>query len=238
MDISEKILKFAENQKTINEKLSSSDLLKSYENGHSIGYSEGKTEGYTDGYTAGVSDGRQAEYDSFWDTYQQNGKRSHYQYAFARNYWIDDLYNPKYPIGPVTTGGFIQVFGYNQQLTDTKVSIESCGAYLDNTFIGCVKLKKIPSLVVDSETTYKNTFHDNICLEVLNIQGTIGQNDFNVQWSTELSHESLMSIVNALEDKTGDTSGTTWVVTLGSENMAKLSAEELSMISNKGWNCE
>lgn len=68
MDISKKILKFAENQKTIDEKLSNSDFSKSYENGYDIGYSEGETDGYSDGHTAGVADGKQTERDELLPT--------------------------------------------------------------------------------------------------------------------------------------------------------------------------
>lgn len=72
-------------------------------------------------------------------------------------------------------------------------------------------------------------------LEEIRFSGTIGKNGFNVQWSKNLSHESLMSIINALKDYSADTSGTTWLVTLGSTNLAKLTTDELKIIENKGW---
>lgn len=74
--------------------------------------------------------------------------------------------------------------------------------------------------------------------ELILLDGTkIGMNGFNVQWSP-LSHDSLMSIINALKDYSNDTSGTTWKITLGSDNIAKLSAEELNIIHDKGWEVE
>ena len=39
--------------------------------------------------------GKQAEYDNFWDSYQQNGNRKDYSMSFAK-YWTDETFNPKY----------------------------------------------------------------------------------------------------------------------------------------------
>lgn len=98
MDISEKILKFAENQKTIDEKLSNSDFSKSYENGHDIGYSEGKTDGYSDGHTAGVADGKQAERDellpTLWSAICGDGKLRQYNEAFKNLNFDNTTYKP------------------------------------------------------------------------------------------------------------------------------------------------
>lgn len=45
-------------------------------------------------------------------------------------------------------------------------------------------------------------------LENLTIEGTIGQNGFNVQWSTKLTHDSIVSIINALSETTAGLSVT------------------------------
>lgn len=50
----------------------------------------------------------------------------------------------------------------------------------------------------DGSTVLKNAFVDCPLLENLTITGVIGQNDFNVRWSKNLSRESLVSIINAL----------------------------------------
>ena len=52
--------------------------------------------------------GRKAEYDAFWDEYQQNGTRTNYTAAF-RTGWNDKIFRPKYNL----VGGertFAQVF--------------------------------------------------------------------------------------------------------------------------------
>jgi hypothetical protein len=70
------------------------------------------------------------------------------------------------------------------------------------------------------------------------INCTIGQNGFNVQNSTKLTHDSLINnegtgILNSLEDKSG--TGSTWTITLGSANLAKLTDGEKAIATQKGW---
>lgn len=42
--------------------------------------------------------GKQAEYDRFWDSYQNYGKSTSYINSFAGTNWNDEIFNPKYPI--------------------------------------------------------------------------------------------------------------------------------------------
>jgi hypothetical protein len=39
-------------------------------------------------------------YDTFWDTYQQNGNRTNYSYGFYSSGWTKDNFKPKYDIKP------------------------------------------------------------------------------------------------------------------------------------------
>jgi hypothetical protein len=90
--------------------------------------------------------------------------------------------------------------------------------------------------IIVAETTPMGNFPGVMTeLENITFEGTIGQNGLNIQWSTKLTHESLMSIINALQDKSADTSGTVWTVTLGAANIAKLTAEEQQIAHKKGW---
>lgn len=103
-------------------------------------------------------------------------------------------------------------------------------------FDQCTLLKSIDKIVLtNGQTSFSSWFASCTALENLTIEGTIGANGFNVQWSTKLTHDSLMSIINALEDKSADTSGTIWTVTIGSTNYEKLTGEEIAMAENKGW---
>ena len=46
-------------------------------------------------------EGRKAEYDAFWDSFQQNGNRQSYNLAFG-GYWGRQTFKPKYDIVPTT----------------------------------------------------------------------------------------------------------------------------------------
>ena len=54
--------------------------------------------------------GKQAEYDNFWDTYQQKGNRTNYGYAFRGHDWTDDIFNPKYDLILTTAYSGAQMF--------------------------------------------------------------------------------------------------------------------------------
>lgn len=139
------------------------------------------------------------------------------------------------PTGEISNTGYNYSFNSCTQLEE----IEDIGLIPQvgyfNAFAYDYKLHTIAKLGTDENTKFSGTFI--FCNELINliIEGTIGQNGFNVQWSTKLTHDSLMNIIDALADKTGDTSGTEWVVTVGSENKAKLTDDELDIAQNKGW---
>lgn len=220
-------------------------------------------ESYDEGYEAG----KQAEYDRFWSSYQANGTRTTYNYAFRE--WQPSFFKPKYDIVPTTAiGAFYalfnketngaslkdalnnanivldtsqatnlgSLFGYSG-VTEVPVIDTTSTAKLDRIFESSRQLKTIDKLVLreNGSQTFADVFINCIALQNLVIEGVIGNNGFNVQWSTKLTHDSLMSIINALQDKSADTSGTVWKVTIGETNLAKLTAEEIDAANEKGW---
>ena len=44
--------------------------------------------------------GKQSQYDLFWDTYQENGKRTNCTHMFAGRGWRPEMIKPKYDIKP------------------------------------------------------------------------------------------------------------------------------------------
>lgn len=98
------------------------------------------------------------------------------------------------------------------------------------------KLISIDELEVAETTVFlSNTFNNCTTLVDLNMTGTLATNGLNLQWATQLSHDSIISILNCLKDYSTDTSGTDWYITIGSENIAKLTEEEKLIAINKGW---
>lgn len=175
--------------------------------------------------------GQQSEYDSFWDSLQDNGTRTAYWGGFAG--WRNTAFKPKYPLNNVTTCNYM----FYGAFVTTVPPITFMGSDISQAYahtgqivtIECMKLKE------DGSQTFVQPFDSCAGLKNLTIEGTIGQNGFNVQWSTRLTYESLISIKNALADKSADTSGTTWVITVGNTNKAKYTETDLQEIKAKGW---
>ena len=179
--------------------------------------------------------GKQAEHDRFWDNYQKNGTRTSYRYAFysqGTNVWSDESYNPKYPIDATANFGADSTYQASL-ITDTKVDI-SVGSNANYMFLSCNNLVTIRKLIVFENTTYNRMFDGCNNLENITIEGTIA-NPININYSKKLTHDSLVSIINALADKSEDTSGTAWLVTLSSESYAKLTDEDIRIATQKGW---
>lgn len=176
--------------------------------------------------------GKQTEYDKFWDTFQQNGKRTNYNRAFfsetmAQSGWNDKNYNPKYDI--VTISG-AQTF-WCALITDTKVPItlkDGCNA---NTMFGsCTRLVTIPKLILEGTvTSWANAFVACNALEEINIEGVIDK-DISFASSSKLAHGSIMNIIECL-----GTVSSTRTLTLGTENLAKLTDTEKAIATQKGW---
>lgn len=210
-----------------------------------------------------VEVGKKAEYDAFWDEFQQNGNRSDYRYAF-RIGWTTGLLRPKYDIAGTS---FVSAFATTDIAGDLAYLLDGMGRKLDTSkatdldsiFYNARKITRLPTIdtssatnilfMFDTATSVKtidkvilkrdgsqnpNAFRYMYGLQHLTIEGVIGQNGLNIQWSP-LSHDSLMSIINALADKSADTSGTDWLVTIGSANYKKLTDEEIEIAENKGW---
>lgn len=170
-----------------------------YQSGKSDGYAEGYGKGHTEGYTKGeqngydfgFDEGKKAEYDRFWDTFQQNGKRRMYAYAFSFG-WDDSNFNPKYPLTGI---GQVTYMFYYSLITNVDVDIE----IIDNAnsmFSQCSKLHTVKKLIVRENVPCNNTFYN--CNELANItfEGVIGQS-ISFQYSP-LTKESIMNVVEHL----------------------------------------
>ncbi len=196
--------------------------------------------------------GENAEHDRFWNGYQENGNRRNYAYGFTRRGWTDITYKPKYPV--IVTGNAESM--YRESRITRLSGIDTSGAtsvyvafyntYLEiidkldfskatntqNAFAHSVKLHTIGDLVSSEATVWHTTTFDNCAaLKNLTITGTIATN-FTCK-TAALTHDSLMSIINALKDFSGE--GGTHTCTIGSTNLAKLTDTEKAIATGKGW---
>lgn len=211
--------------------------------------------------------GVKSAYDAFWDTFQDNGARKSYEYAFKGPCWTLDIMRPKYDITFDYSYGARGIFYGNTNLTDFQAWLDGCGiafnsktannmdyvfyncsnletidvidcsgAYsLYDTFYWCKKLKTIGLLKLraSGNNTFSYTFSGCSNLENLTVEGYIGGNGLDLSACTKLTHDSLVSVINALMDRTSATS--TYSIKIGSANKAKLTDEEIAVALAKGW---
>lgn len=225
MTIARKLTRIAENSPKVYDK--------GYEDGQAVGYNEGYENGYADGleedgYTKGYEQGKKAEYDAFWDAYQENGARTQYNGAFYGEGWHDDNFKPKYDIAPVRYGCSSTFF--QCRVTDLVAALDRQGVKLDFSQVHSLSsafqassITKIPPLDLSSAITCGNAFYncnnlkaitlDNIkevcdfaktftnCTELTDVtlSGTVGQ-DIGFQHSTKLTADSIRSIITHLSD--------------------------------------
>lgn len=172
------------------------------------------------GYDQGYTDGKQAEYDAFWDAYQQNGTRYNYNNAFAGYGWTDISYNPKYSM-VVTYNS--NMFG-QASISDTKVSIDFTNtSNLGSMFLSCTNLVTIRQLTVTEKTTFLNTFQNCGKLKNITFSGTIGT-DISFNWSP-LTPESMKSVILALKNYAGTDSALKYTVQFTAECWTALEAD-------------
>lgn len=141
-----------------------------------------------------------SEYDRFWDIYQNNGNRRAYPMAFCLP-WTDDIYNPKYDI-ICDASSQTQMF-YNSNITDTKVTIDiSATSSSIYGLFAASKIITIRKLIVSEKNVWNGSFNSCTKLKNIVIEGTIGQNGFNVAACINLSKGSWISIIDALSSIT------------------------------------
>ena len=213
---------------------------------------------YSDGLADGEYAGKSFAQDEFWDSYQDNGKREFCQGMFSGKGWTAETLKPQHNMSPSNA---MQMF-WASEVADVseilkKIDFSNCGnmnstfGYTNIEHIGCVrsartvygfdfistfsnskKLHTIDCFGVTEILTFTNTFLNCEALANIIIEGTIG-NNISFAQSPLLTHDSLMSIIDALKDLTG--TGITRTLTLHPTAKARLSEEDIAIGTQKGW---
>ena len=125
----------------------------------------------------------------------------------------------------------IRAFGHCRGLTNVTLP-EGLVRLNDNAFEYCNNLTTI-HLPASLRYISSNAFY--YCTNFENVTLAYGfkASGLTLSFSTKYSHDTILSWLNALADRTGDTAGT---LTIGSTNLAKLTAEEIAIATNKNWN--
>lgn len=89
------------------------DLDDVYEAGYNKGLTDAPPSGdYQDGFEAG----KQAEYNAFWDAFQDYGNRTNYNYGFSGNGWTEENFRPKYDMNVTQAIGMFYLNSINGDL--------------------------------------------------------------------------------------------------------------------------
>ena len=178
--------------------------------------------------------GKEAEHKEWWNAHTDDWTRGYFRYGFFE--WRDKAFSPPRTIYPVEDVRYMFQNALITSIDETQVDFSYFTGSFRTTFSGMSLLESLRLKFGNNISGfYADTFTNCTALKNLTIIGVITHNNFNVQWSTNLTHDSLMSIINALEDKSADTSGTVWEVTLGETNIAKLTDAEQLIAQQKGW---
>lgn len=262
MTLAEKLKKIAENAPKVFEAGYQKGLEDAGGDGgdggsYADGYNAGHTDGYGIGYERGEAQGKQAEYDRFWDAYQDNGNRTNYRRAFGGRGWSDETFKPKYDIRPVNASDLFGdslivnlfeileqngvVLDFSNATTMTYVfgnaPIKRLGVMdlraatnITSVFSSMTSLVTIDSVIIKddgSQAFGDSSFQACPSIENLTIQGTNGKSGLNLRWSTKLSKASITNVINVLS-----TTSTGQSVTLSKTAVNK--AFETSVGANDG----
>jgi hypothetical protein len=214
---------------------------------------------FPDKVSAVYDAGKEEEWNNFWDNFQDNGKKTYYDYAFQA--FNDEIYKPKYPINPVSAtqmfyGSTItdlsdinwnkirqlqQTFGNAQKLKYVGViDLSHSGAYDSNAiyyaFNGCYDVITIEKIILkeSGKQTFTTPFGSCHDLENIVFEGKIGTN-ITFSSCTRLTSDSLHSILNALFDYSGTSYAGTYKLTLASVSKEKLIAEGAAAPDGLTW---
>lgn len=166
--------------------------------------------------------GKQAEYNAFWDLFQDYGNRTMWRNGCSGQGWTDETFKPKYPFAPDDA---YMMFAYSQ-ITHLPIDVDFSGAYsLQYCFLLTDKLEELPPMTRNGGTLYgafdyctslhtiekiilnlpmtdaaafESTFDG--CHALVNVlfEGNNIVQDISFRDSKLLSHDSIVSVINNL----------------------------------------
>ena len=172
--------------------------------------------------------GVKSEHDRFWDAYQQSGKRTVYEYAFAGEVWDEKMFKPKYNMIPTGAYMMFRSCGLTGDLDEhlaragVTLDFSRClnAAYLFNLSkietLGTIDLSKMQGGYMNFfDSTYLKTIRKFIptpnieipasnfgtALENITVEGALSRS-CNFQ-KCPLTVESMKSIISCLTNYVG-----------------------------------
>lgn len=239
MSTAEKLTTIAENQQKVYDagfaKGQQSGGGGNYDEGYRNGYEAGETAGYDNGYADGnddgIADGKQAEYDRFWDAVHDSINNYGFNNVFSGAAWTKDTFRPKQSLLDIAMPymmfrnsrievdlpAYLEELGveikfsakpvlqytfYGTHFTRLGVFDLKGSAYLTQAFYDSPKLVTIDKLICDNITKFDNCFGYCPVLENITFEGELATNGLSFQHSHKLSKASITSVINVLSDST------------------------------------
>lgn len=220
---------------------------------------DGMTESVGDVFEAG----KKAEREAFWNAYITETMLADAERMFYGDGWGQSNFFPTRDIRPIIATDMFRNFGHivngvKDEPLDLAARLEECGVTLDlsnatsvNQMFQSANISRFPTMdftnvkgilgvfrycpvttidkmIVNANNTFSYAFKETTNLENVVFEGEIGN---NIQFQeSPLSHDSIMSIINHLAVVSGKT------LTLGEDNIAKITADEINIATDKGWN--
>lgn len=220
-------------------------------------------DGMADGVGEIFDAGKKAGMEAFFDAYITDTMLADASKMFYGDGWGRSNFYPTRDIRPIDASSMFRNFGHivngvKDEPLDLAARLEECGVTLDLSKVTSVtqmfhsaNISRFPTMdftnlkgilgvfnscpvttiekmIVNANNTYASTFKETSNLENVVFEGEIGS---SIQFKeSPLSHDSIMSIINHLAVVSGKT------LTLGGDNLAKLTADEINIATDKGWN--
>lgn len=114
-------------------------------------------------------------------------------------------------------------------------------ANIQGMFSSCSKLVSVPAIDCTNVSNLNDVFYG--CSALTDFGGFINYgatrqllttNNGILNWSSNLTYESLLNIINGLHDRTAD-GFPVFTFRIGSTNLAKLTEDDIAIATNKGW---
>lgn len=162
-------------------------------------YEKGKSEGGDAevAYAEGKADGRREYIVTFFETHVSTCESfNSFANAFAGPEWTNENFCPTRPIDAVALNSMFRDTG----ITTISVPVGSSKKVTAGSYMAFASpnIETIEKLLINEETNSSSWFHYCTGLKNINkIEGTIGTTGWNWKWSTLLTHDSIVNIVNA-----------------------------------------
>ena len=234
---------------------------KVYDRGYTDGWTVGYGDGHYDGFGVGEENYRQFFWDRYqnygertnynfafagpgwteetlWPQYDITAKNGYQMFAYCgfAGSLKARLNACKVQLKFAEMQTLMNLFSYANQITELGVMDFSAVAPSANNiyiFNQCTALHTIEKLVPPiNQPDWTGWFTGCSALENIRIQGTVMFGGMNFADCPKLTRESILSILNALANRTGTTSAK---LTLGAVNLAKLTDADKAIATNKNW---